>query len=160
MATLKDTMVYIIKKYPHKCELSNARLTKMIYLADWKHAITYSTQISPINWHFDNYGPFVWDIKDTAKTNPDLFYTEDITNMYGSPKTIISLKNCEYIPAISESEMKSLDHVIDATQKLNWEQFIRLIYSTYPIIVSEKYVFLNLIEKAKEYSNYSSGCAQ
>jgi hypothetical protein len=157
MAKLKDIMVYVINKYPNKYELSNARLTKIVYLADWKHAITYGTQISSINWYFDNYGPFVWDIKDTARTHQELFFTEDITNMYGSPKTIINLKNCEYVPAISEREMKSLDHVIEATKDLNWTQFIRLIYSTYPIIISEKYVYLDLIEKAKEYLKYSSG---
>lgn len=155
-----DILAYVIKKYPYKYELSNARLTKMIYLADWKHAITYGIQISPIRWYFDNYGPFVWDIKDTAKANQGLFITEDITNVYGSPKTIIGLKNSGYIPAISEKEQKSLDHVIEKTNGLNWEQFIRLIYSTYPIITSEKYTYLNLMEKAKEYAKYSEASAE
>lgn len=159
MADLKDILAYVIKKYPYKDELSNARLTKIIYLADWKHAITYGTQVSPIRWYFDNYGPFVWDVKDTATAYQELFVAKEITNMYGGPKTTIGLINSGYIPAISEKEQKSLDHVIEKTNKLNWEQFIRLVYSTYPIIVSEKYTYLNLVEKAKEYEKYSEGCS-
>jgi hypothetical protein len=152
MANLKDIMVYIIKKYPLKSDLSNAKLTKMIYLADWRHAITYGRQISGIKWYFDNYGPFVWDIKDQALNDSELFIVEEVLNAYGSPKVIISMKEIQYEPEISNEEANSIDHVIETTKKLNWDQFIRLVYSTYPIISSEKYTYLDLSTKAKEYS--------
>lgn len=152
MAKLKDVMVYIIKKYPYKSDLSNAKLTKMIYLADWKHAITCGHQISSINWYFDNYGPFVWDIKDEAKNNLDLFSIKEELNAYGSQKVIIGLKDMRYVPQIADDEQLSIDHVIETAKKLNWDQFIRLVYSTYPVISSEKYTYLDLAKKAKEYS--------
>jgi len=155
MAKLKDVMAYIIKKYPYKSDLSNAKLTKMIYLADWKHAITYSHQISEIKWYFDNYGPFVWDIKDEALNNPDTFIVKEVLNAYGSPKAIIGIIQMQYVPEISKEEEKSINHVIESAKKLNWDQFIRLVYSTYPIISSEKYTYLDLVNKAKEYLTYS-----
>ena len=67
---LKYIMYYIIKNYPNqlKQELSNARLTKTVYLADWKQAIIKHRQISDIKWYFDNYGPFVNDIKHEAES--------------------------------------------------------------------------------------------
>ena len=35
MAKLVDVVGYLCEHYPHKAELSKARLTKMVYLADW-----------------------------------------------------------------------------------------------------------------------------
>ncbi len=50
MAALKDIIAYYCDRYPHKEELSKARLTKMVYLADWKSAIVHGKQISDIKW--------------------------------------------------------------------------------------------------------------
>ena len=87
-----------------------------------------------IKWYFNNFGPFVWDVKDTARDNPHLFELETTTNMYGDLKTVVILRTGEYIPNLSKDEMKSIDHVISETKNLNWDQFIRLVYSTYPIV--------------------------
>lgn len=151
MAELKDIIAYILRKYPTKSDMSNARLTKLVYLSDWKHAIKTYSQISHIKWYFNNYGPFVWDIKDTARENSHLFDLETTTNMYGDLKTIFILKTENYTPKLLEEEVKSIDHVIQETKNLNWDQFIRLVYSTYPIASTERYTYIDLIEKAKEY---------
>ncbi|UEC43425.1 MAG: hypothetical protein METHAR1v1_1370003 [Methanothrix sp.] len=151
MAELKDIIAYILKKYPTRSDMSNARLTKLVYLSDWKHSIKLYSQISNIKWYFNNFGPFVWDVKDTARDNPHLFELETTTNMYGDLKTIFILRKIEYIPNLSDDEMESIDHVINETKNLSWDQFIRLVYSTYPIASTERYTYINLIEKAKEY---------
>lgn len=49
MVKLIDIILYILKNYPHKNELSNARLTKMIYLIDWRSAFDNGKQITNIN---------------------------------------------------------------------------------------------------------------
>ena len=151
MAELKDIIAYILKKYPTRSDMSNARLTKLVYLSDWKHSIKLYSQISNIKWYFNNFGPFVWDVKDIARDNPHLFELETTTNMYGDLKTIFILRKIEYIPNLSDDEMESIDHVINETKNLSWDQFIRLVYSTYPIASTERYTYINLIEKAKEY---------
>ncbi len=50
MTELKDVMAYIIANYPFKGELSNARLTKMVYLTDWKNALLSGRQVTDISW--------------------------------------------------------------------------------------------------------------
>lgn len=158
MAELKDIMAYLIANYPETMqdELSNARLTKMVYLADWHQCLNGGGQISSVNWYFDNYGPFVWDIKETAEKHPDIFKIESKMNFFGSPKSVFSLVG-EYEAELNESEKKSLDHIIGVTSQKYWNDFIRLVYSTYPISSSERYTFLNLNEKALEYSLLSDG---
>lgn len=153
MATLKDILAYILKVYPYKNDLSNARVTKMVYLADWHQAIKRGHQVSSINWYFDNYGPYVWDVYNEAKDNTELFTCRDSHNLFGEPKIQLGIKDVQFNPQLTAEEKESIDHVIATTKQLNWGAFIRLIYSTFPIMSSERYSRLNLIEKAAAYKN-------
>jgi len=155
MDKLKDVLVYIIQEYPYKDELSNARLTKLVYLSDWKSVLNDGRKITHIKWYFDNYGPFVHDIEQTVKDNPAIFKSQVFYNLFGHPKTTFGLKNIDYEPKLSVRERRSIDFAIKRTKDLNWSDFIKLIYSTYPVISSNRYSNLNLIEKAKEYKKYT-----
>ncbi len=151
MAALKDLLAYLLQNYPHKSELSNARVTKMIYLCDWKHSIDYGSQITDIDWYFDNYGPFVWNVVDTAKENPDLFSVGSTYNFYGDSKRLLSMQAQNYNPKLSLTEEEVADHVIAKTKMLTWNDFISLIYSTFPVVSSERYEVLDLPKLADEY---------
>lgn len=153
MAKLHDVMSYIISKYPLKHELSNARLTKLVYLSDWKHCLSNNSQITDISWYFNNYGPFVWDVKDAAKGSPDVFLIKEDETMFGSEKTIISLQSNFRIKDanLTADEVKAIDHIIGITKNLYWDDFIRLVYSTYPISKSERYTYLDLKSLASDY---------
>lgn len=153
MNKLKEVISYILINYPHKDELSNARLTKMIYLSDWKQAIEHRRQITDINWYFDNYGPFVSDVQNAVLQHPELFDCKNTVNMFGGAKTLFSIKNEDCQPALSQDEISAIDHVINKTKALNWDDFINLVYSTHPISSSSRYSSLDLIAKAKEYKD-------
>ncbi len=152
MANLIDIIAFILGEYPVKSDLSNARVTKMVYLADWHQSINNNSQISSIHWYFDSYGPFVRDVLDAAKGKPDLFDLKDTVNLFGRKKTLLSLVSNGYLPNISEAEKASLRHVINTTSALNWNDFIKLVYSTYPIMSSNRYSYLDLRAKAAEYA--------
>lgn len=156
MSKLKDALAYILKNYPSSMEdeLSNARVTKMLYLADWKQAITTNDQITPINWYFDNYGPFVYDVKNEAENDKVLFEVINSHNFFGTPKVMLKLKDRSYEPSeLTLAEVNALQHVINETKILGWNSFIKLVYSTYPITSSNRYSHLNLVGKAQEYQN-------
>src|SRR5687767_14879894 len=90
MDKLTSVMAYFCARYPHKDELSKARLTKMVYLADWRMALEHGDQITDIQWIFNHYGPYVHDVEDRAKESP-LFKVRSTVNAYGSPAEIIQL---------------------------------------------------------------------
>jgi hypothetical protein len=150
MANLEDILIYIIEEYPHKDELSNARLTKLVYLSDWYNSIHNNQQISHINWYFDNYGPFVWDIYKEVDENPR-FKVSHTLNFFGTEKKLIRLINPKTVN-LTETEIFSINKIIEATRDLNYENFINLVYSTYPILTTEKYNFLDLVSKAKQFN--------
>lgn len=150
MATLADTIGYLCERYPHKSELSKARLTKMVYLADWRSVLETGQQISNIEWKFNYYGPYVDDILNTAREDPSFSVISEV-NVYGDMKERIALRQQRQWFSLSETDKDALDHVIEQTKSLYWKDFIKLVYSTFPVLVSEKHSVLNLPMLAKRY---------
>lgn len=154
MASLIDVVGYVLASYPKakRDDLSNARVTKIIYLADWKHAIEHGRQITDIKWFFDNYGPFVHDVGNTALAHPDIVRVETTSNVFGNSKRLFKLIVPEYSPnSLSPTEKQAIDHAIKQTADRPWNSFVQLIYSTYPVVSSERYSWLDLVSQAKAY---------
>lgn len=151
MASIEDVAVYLCRHYPLKHELSKARLTKMVYLADWRSCIERDRQVTSIKWYFNHYGPYVRDVEETAMTSPHLRVTKD-WNYYGDEKWLVSDSGDGYDPrTLSRADRQVLEHVIEQTKRLNWGDFIHLVYSTYPIVCHERYSKLDLRSLAKRY---------
>lgn len=151
MSKIIDIAYYICKNYPYKDELSKARLTKMVYLSDWKSCLEQDHQLTDIAWFFDNYGPFVENVHDEIEKRPDLINIKHTLNYYGSEKTLYTISQSEYLPDLEENDQKIIDKVIEKTKTMHWDGFINFVYSTYPIATSPRYSKLNLLEKAHEY---------
>lgn len=152
MAEIKDLLFYLVSKYPKSGDLSKTKVTKLVYLCDWKAAIEYQKQLTHIEWYYDNFGPFVWDVVETAKDNPELFEINSAVNFFGDDKLLVSLNpQGKYEPYLEADEKKIADFVIKATSSLPWNQFIKLVYSTYPIVTTPKYSKLDLLRAAEEY---------
>lgn len=143
-------VAYILKNYPNKKDLSKARVTKMVYLVDWRAAFDLGSQATDIQWYFDNYGPFVYTINDMVE-EMSIFEKIRTNNFYGSDKTIYKLVDQDYIINLSDELIKIIDTVIEKTKNMSWTNFINFIYSTYPIVTSNRYTHLNLVEKAQQY---------
>ncbi len=151
---LMDVMAYICKKYPYARALSKGRLTKLIYLADWKSAKDRGRQITDIEWHYNHYGPYVDDVVDVVIKHDDIFELEADTNIYGSMNDLVKLKKADYgykkLQQLDEDK-KILSEIIDKSVKLNWTDFIQLVYSSYPLKVSKRYQDLDLPVLARKY---------
>jgi hypothetical protein len=152
---LENILIYFCSKYPYPNELSKARLTKMVYLADWKFSLEHDMQLTDIDWYFNYYGPYVDDVVQCAKNSSSLQVNQS-ENCYGTPKDTICIKDCIEIMSLEKNIEETLDFVIDKTQKLGWEDFIRLIYSTYPVMSQPRFSRLDLVKLAKEYKNLIS----
>lgn len=148
---VKQVLKYILFHYPYKGDLSASRLTKMIYLTDWKCALEYEKQFTNKIWHFNHYGPYIDDFINLARDDDNIKIT-NTTNIYGSHKQLLELKSDFNNSVLLPPNLKNIvDFVITATKDKNYEEFIKLVYSTYPVISSSKYSHLDLVSKAREY---------
>lgn len=148
---ISNIIKYLLKEYPHKAELSASRLTKMIYLMDWKSSIDYGRQITNAQWHFDHYGPYVDDFVRMAKENKDIS-VENTSNYYGRKKQLFKLsEKFEGNFELTKEQKEIADFVINVTKQKNYEDFIQLVYSTYPVISNDRYSDLDLVDSAEKY---------
>lgn len=150
---LADIVAYLCAKYPHKSELSNARLTKLVYLADWKSTQDSGYQVTGINWVFNNYGPWVPDVIDAASADSRFQITSGV-NAYGSPRTTVTLDQ-HAAPtvdaAVSVRTARVLDLVIAETEGMYFNPFIRYVYDTLPVRSTPKGSPLPLEKIRREY---------
>ena len=56
---LEAIIAYFCKYYPYTTELSNSRLTKLVYLADWFSCLLKNKKMTDIVWMFNHYGTYV-----------------------------------------------------------------------------------------------------
>lgn len=149
MNKLRDTMVYFCQHYPHSHELSKARLTKLIYLADWYAALRLGRQITDIKWEFNYYGPYVNDIINLAESDP-LFRVVRDSNIFGERKDVITCVRRASHEHLDDAETKIVQEVIDKTKDMTWDEFIGRIYLSYPVQTQPQFSRLNLVQLAKE----------
>jgi hypothetical protein len=155
MAELRDVVAYLCDRYPHPRELSNTRLTKMVYLADWKSAIERGKQLTNLSWEFSHYGPYVPDVIRLARSEDD-FKVEQGETIYGDQKEMVrheaapSTQEASY-PSLEPEDKNLLDFVIRSVEDKSFTEFVKLVYSTYPIVTQERYSKLDLVNLASEY---------
>ncbi|MHC6647639.1 Panacea domain-containing protein [Alteromonas sp. HB246098] len=143
-------MAYFCSNYPHKSELSKARLTKLVYLADWYSSLINDAQMTDIKWLFNHYGPYVDNITDIAKFDDD-FLIEREETVYGSDKFVISYHGNDVDQHLASGEIDILDAIIKKTSKMYFNEFIDFVYSTYPVSSNVRYSMLDLPLLAREY---------
>ena len=155
MNKLRAIMAYFSTMYPHKSELSKARLTKLVYLADWFSALLENKKMSEINWVFNHYGPYVNDVFELATIDNDFSITPEKT-VYGGDKYVIGYTGKDISTSLSEKEKAILDAIINKTKTMYFNDFIDYVYSTYPISSNERYAKLDLVALAKQYKEDQS----
>lgn len=149
MSTLSDVVIYVCKKYPFPNELSKARLTKLVYLADWASSMKTGRSLTGIKWYFHNFGPYVDDVIDAAKQSPALEVI-NTTNLYGDSKELVRAKKDAPDPRLNDEQEQILNSVMAETKGYYWNDFIKHVYETYPIASGERYRELDLIKLANE----------
>lgn len=153
MNRLQNIIAYFCCFYPYPNELSNSRLTKLVYLADWYSSLADGRQLTNIHWLFNHYGPYVDDVMH-AVISSSLFSVSQERNMFGSAKVNISFLGNSNRINLSERDRRILDLVIDKTQGQYYNEFIDYVYSTYPVQSQNRYSNLNLVELANEYRSH------
>lgn len=141
---LHDILAYICSHTQSNSDLSKARITKLVYLADWLSAYETGQPMTNIRWVFNHYGPYVNDVVEFAQNDPD-FGVLSTYNAYGSLKEQVELTNpfAQWL-SISSEDQRRLQHILDETSSMYFGEFIDYVYATYPVRNSNKYDVLDL----------------
>lgn len=154
-----DVVAFICRVYPYPNDLSNARLTKLVYLADWSSAQSDGHQVTSISWIFNNYGPWVPDVIEAANSDPRLQVVVE-RNVFGSGKRTIALAEGA-VPRpdslLDDRSRQLVRAVIATTRSMLFGEFIEYVYDTLPVRLTSRYEYLDLTGIAAKHRANSSG---
>ena len=156
MADVRDVVAYICTNYPYPWHLSKARLTKLIYLADWRSMLKRGRTITSTVWEFNYYGPYVESVVNSVRDD-SAFKIIRTLNAYGDLKELVVLKAAVTWPTLTKEDQDIIAFVIDNTQDLTWTKFIELVYATYPVRNTPRHSTLNLQILAREFNAAAAG---
>jgi hypothetical protein len=108
--------------------------------------------MTDVEWVFNHPGPYVDDVANEAR-NDDVCEVTGTTNFYGDPKEVIKLVKSREYPSLTNEDKQILDSIIETTNRQSWNEFIRLIYSTYPVMTQDRFSPLNLAALARGYAD-------
>lgn len=158
MNKLQNIIAFICANYPHKSELTKARVTKLVYLSDWFSALLDKKQLTEIEWVFNHYGPYVDDVVDAAHSAFG-FKIEHQNTMYGTSKYVLSYNGDEESIKLEERDKEILNAVMEKTKAMYFNQFVDYVYSTYPVKTKERYSTFNLVKLAEDYTSKEAATA-
>ncbi len=150
MNKLRAIMAYFCSNHSPQSELSKARLTKLVYLADWYSALVDNEKMTDIDWVFNHHGPNMDDATELTHLENDFSVMIQKT-IYGADKYIISYSGHAVDQHFSENELNILDTIIRKTQSLYFNELVDFVYSTYPVSSNERCSKLDLLSLAGQY---------
>jgi len=150
MKKFETVMEYLLSQCESHRKVSLHKLVKMIYLADWRYYLKTGSSLSSLQWEFDKLGPTSSAAVFFAKerNNIDLEYSFSKT---GFTRENVTLHNRSNPYDVTYQERQILDEVIKDTFHLEWEDFMKVIFDTYPITKINKYGLIDLSKYANEY---------
>lgn len=129
-----------------------SRLIKECYLVDWKCAFDFQPRPFQFKWFYGPCGPTSKHVEDCVRHNLDLFaLLED-----GSPDDIVTVsvsrRDVNYSPDITNNVADAIAHVQRVAVHKDWESFMLLVSSTYPVMQSSLLDNMDLDKFAREYN--------
>jgi hypothetical protein len=148
MCKLTDVLTYIFDTYSSKeYPISPLRLINILYLADWKAALSMGKTLSGIQWSIVDSKPKV----DESTLSEIVESVERGGRKFGFSILGRIHRYSTNIP--SRRERKALDFVLDFAKNQSDEALYLMVKSTYPTITQDESDIVDLTHLAHEYEN-------
>ena len=152
MASVHSVLSYLSSIHRNDIELDRHRALLLLYLVDWRSAITRQEPVTDVTWKVEDIGPQ----PDSAYVLSGVMSSADwnaITNR--------SRRETDRPPTdIATAEREVIDFVAKTAGNKSDEELMRLVYSTFPVMTQPKHAPLNLVALAERYNReyrYSFG---
>jgi hypothetical protein len=140
MTETAETLAYIVSKATGNVPLTLLRVTTLLYLTDWRSALTLNRQITTIGW----IQPFVVKLPEVGKLLTEMGVSVSDQLVTGVPEPYLSAK-------LSHDAQGCIDFVLNVEMQKGWTEVFRLAYSTYPMFSQPAHAPLDLVALAQMY---------
>lgn len=116
----------VLRALVRVCPLDDL-VARLVYLVDWRSAITRGSQTTRTAWRIDGRGPHLADVEAAAREVRDGRTLSDI--LLPTPT--------RRLPDLDDESVASLDHVLSDAATMDRLRLVRLVMSTYPVMTAD-----------------------
>ena len=150
MERVINVLDYLYLQYPNSNQLSISRVMKLMYLIEWRYAITKFEKLTDIEWMHSEYGPFYKTLRSiyNESSNYEVCIKLDEKNR---EQTVIIFLNEKQNLSLKDDAKKVVDFVIDHCKDYSWIELNNLVKSTYGVLNTPQGQIIDVVNLARKY---------
>ena len=125
--------------------MTEKKLVSLIYLCDWRHCLTNNRQITNIQWIRE-----MGAVPVISDKTPGL-WSAVVGFEFLNEQPFVKLLETNLETGLERSELDSINHCYKVCCEMDISEFTKLVCSTYPLLLSNNFEKLNLIDMGRSY---------
>lgn len=141
---------YLYLNYPNSNQLSLSRVMKLLYLIEWRYAITKFEKLTDIEWMQTEYGPFHKALRSifNESSNFEVSIKLDDNNR---EQTVIVFLNKKENSDLMEETKEVVNFVIVHCKDYSWSELNNLVNSTFGVLNTQQGQIIDVVNQAIKY---------
>ncbi|OBW40047.1 hypothetical protein AB670_03610 [Chryseobacterium sp. MOF25P] len=150
MERVINILDYLYLQYPNSNQLSISRVMKLLYLIEWRFAITKFEKLTDIEWLQTEYGPFYKSLRSifNESSNFEVLIKIDDNN---KEQLVINFLNKKDNFNLRNDTKEVIDFVVSHCQNYSWTELNTLVNSTYGVLNTPQGQLINLVMSGQQY---------
>jgi hypothetical protein len=141
---------YLYLKYPNSNQLSISRVMKLLYLVEWRFAITKFQKLTDIEWMQTEYGPFYKALRGIFNESSNFEVLIKLDNNKNE-QTIITFLDRKESLKLKDDTKEVVDFVIKHCKDYSWKELNNLVNSTFGVLNTKQGQIIDLVSLAIIY---------
>ncbi|GEM_PF-1829163 len=150
MERVINILDYLYVNYPNSNQLSISRVMKLLYLIEWRFAITKFDKLTDIEWLQTEYGPFYKSLRSIFNESSNFEVIIKIDNN-NKEQLVINFLNKKDNFNLGKDTSDVIDFVIAHCKNFSWTELNTLVNSTYGVLNTPQGQLINIVGLAKQY---------
>ena len=151
MERLRRIVVHVLKHWAEQGSMLESRLAKLLYVADWRSVLETDEGVTGVAWRLQDGAPYSPQLRQVIERTRYLKLIPPITSL-GETGPRVSLEDGAPGLEVSVYERRVFGYVGRLLNEISWDEFIGLVYSTYPMVYNNGSVGqMDLLDLKKRY---------
>lgn len=150
MERVINILDYLYLQYPNSNQLSISRVMKLLYLTEWRFAITKFKKLTDIEWMQTEYGPFYNSLRIIFNESSNFEVSIKLDDNK-KEQTVITFLNKKENLNLKDDTKEVVDFVIRHCKSYSWKELNALVNSTYGIINTQQGQIIDILGLARKY---------
>ena len=141
---------YLYLNYPNSNQLSLSRVMKLLFLIEWRFAITKFEKLTDVEWMQTEYGPFYKALRNIINESSNFEISIKLDDNNREQIVIVFLNKKEDIN-LNEETKEVVNFVIVHCKDYSWSELNNLVNSTFGVLNTQQGHIIDVVNQAIKY---------